>query len=229
LNLVRSVRRILEAISPDYETINSHAFDDIDDEATESGSAIISSDEPPTSSPYHGIKGYEAYQTRLAPLISLEQKLIAQLSEDENNEEREPTRLGTPNGHWLVTPPDHFAKSDSASSLYPGNVANGRPAPSIYIPQTSTLKSNPSSPISPIPELCVRTTSNWKKALSLGGKTKCPISPHSGELEGWWEDPNDPVHVINQCGPAMQDLWADQAVRQRLAEKRLRLEDSSGL
>ena len=58
---------------------------------------------------------------------------------------------------------------------------------------------------------------------------KSPKSPHSGELEGWWEDPDDPVHILNKCAPAMLDLWKDENVKQRLAEKRLRLEESSGL
>jgi len=36
------------------------------------------------------------------------------------------------------------------------------------------------------------------------------------------------VHVLNRCAPAMTDLWRDPRVRQRLAEKRIRLEESSG-
>jgi guanine nucleotide-binding protein alpha-1 subunit len=61
------------------------------------------------------------------------------------------------------------------------------------------------------------------------GRSKSPKSPHSGEIEGWWEDPDDPVHVLNACGPAMSDLWRDKQVRARLEEKHLRLEESSGL
>jgi len=57
---------------------------------------------------------------------------------------------------------------------------------------------------------------------------KSPKSPHSGELEGWWEDPDDPVHILNKCASAMLDLWKDPNVKQRLVEKRLRLEESSG-
>jgi len=60
------------------------------------------------------------------------------------------------------------------------------------------------------------------------GRSKSPKSPHSGEIEGWWEDPDDPVHVLNACGPAMSDLWRDKQVRARLEEKHLRLEESSG-
>jgi guanine nucleotide-binding protein subunit alpha len=76
----------------------------------------------------------------------------------------------------------------------------------------------------------VHTSTNWKKAFSLGGsKSKSPKSPMSGEIEGWWEDPEDPVHTLHACAPYMQEMWRDKNVRQRLREKRLRLEESSGL
>ena len=74
----------------------------------------------------------------------------------------------------------------------------------------------------------VHTSTNWKKVFAFG-RSKSPKSPHSGEIEGWWEDPDDPVHVLNACGPTMSDLWRDKQVRARLEEKRLRLEESSGL
>ena len=219
LNLVRSIRRILDAISPDYETLNSHTVDGDDDEDAEAASVIISSTDGTTSS-YHGIKGYENYHHRLAPLLILEQKLVALLSDEEDNEEREPTRLAT----W------------GASSPFPGPVhgSKSRTDPNgglaVVIPQT-VIHPGPNSPLSPqsAQELSVKTTSNWKKALSLGGRMKSPKSPHSGELEGWWEDPEDPVHILNKCAPAMLDLWKDPNVKQRLTEKRLRLEESSGL
>ena len=220
LNLVRSVRRILDAISPDYETLNSHILDDDDDENAEAASLIISSTDGTSSSSYHGIRGYEGYQTRLAPLLILEQKLIALLSDEEDNEEREATRLTTT-----------WSSSSSSGSIH------GSKAPpdlsrslEVVIPQT-VVHPGPSSPLSPqsSQEISVKTTSNWKKALSLGGRMKSPKSPHSGELEGWWEDPEDPVHILNKCAPAMLNLWRDPNVKQRLTEKRLRLEESSGL
>ena len=221
LNLVRSVRRILDAISPDYETLNSHILDDDDDENAEAASVIISSTDGTTSSSYHGIKGYESYQHRLAPLLILEQRLIALLSDEEDNEEREATRL---------------AATWSGSSSSSGSVHGPKTPPdlcgslAVVIPQT-TIHPSSNSPLSPqsTQELSVKTTSNWKKALSLGGRMKSPKSPHSGELEGWWEDPDDPVHILNKCAPAVLDLWKDPNVKQRLTEKRLRLEESSGL
>ena len=128
--------------------------------------------------------------------------------------------------------------------------SNGRPTPVISIPFNQQSISNPTSPTTatssarttPITsphdsngnlkykkEVAVHTTTNWKKAFSLGGKEKSPKSAHTGEIAGWWEDPEDPVHALNACAPAMLQLWKDSNVRQRLLEKRLRLEESSGL
>ncbi|KAF9778279.1 guanine nucleotide binding protein, alpha subunit [Thelephora terrestris] len=220
LNLVRSIRRILDAISPDYETLNSHILGDDEDENADAASLIISSTDGTSSSSYHGIRGYENYQHRLAPLLVLEQRLIALLSDEEDNEEREATRLITT---W------------SASSPSPGSVRSPKAPPDlsasleVIIPQ-NVVQPGPNSPLSPqsTQEISVKTTSNWKKALSLGGRMKSPKSPHSGELAGWWEDPDDPVHILNRCSPAMLDLWKDPNVQQRLVDKRLRLEESSG-
>jgi hypothetical protein len=78
-------------------------------------------------------------------------------------------------------------------------------------------------------EVAVHITSNWKKAFSLGGKEKSPKSAHTGEIAGWWEDPEDPVHALNACSNVMLQLWKDANVKRRLAEKRVRLEESSGL
>jgi guanine nucleotide-binding protein alpha-1 subunit len=214
LNLVRSIRRILEATAPNSEPLYPHVLDDVDDESAESASVIISPyvhvQSPPAS--HHFTKVYEAYQTRLSPLVALEQRLIAQLSDEELNEEREATRLGTPNGAWHPLP-NHSSDDPKRN---PKSVLN-------------LLKTIQTSPASMLPELSVRTTSNWKKALALSGMMKSSDSPQSGELVGWWEDPGDPVHVIHQCGPAMQDLWNDPMIKQRLAERRLRLEESGGL
>ena len=221
LNLVRSIRRILDAISPDYETLNSHILGDDDDENAEAASLIISSTDATSSSSYHGIKGYENYQHRLAPLLVLEQRLIALLSDEEDNEEREATRLATT---WSAS------SSSSGSTRAPKAPPDLGGGLEVVIPQ-DVVQPGPNSPLSPqsTQEISVKTTSNWKKALSLGGRMKSPKSPHSGELEGWWEDPDDPVHILNKCALAMLDLWKDPNVKQRLVEKRLRLEESSGL
>ncbi|OBZ68480.1 Guanine nucleotide-binding protein alpha-4 subunit [Grifola frondosa] len=228
VNLVRSIRRILEAIAPD-DTLNN-SLDEIDDfESTETASIIITANGRPSSS-LSGtfVPAYDTYRKRLAPLLDLEQRLIQQLSDPEGNDEHEVTHLPTQNWDAHVHAYSMHAATSTASF-------NGRPAPRIMIPGASVSAGplSPASPTSPVAslsgggEIAVSTTSNWKKALSLR-RIQSPKSAHSGELHGWWEDPSDPVHVLNRCAPAMSELWRDPKVRQRLAEKRLRLEESSG-
>lgn len=208
LNLVRSVRRILDAISPD-------ALLDEEAESGEAASIIISSHTRPLSV-LSGtrVPKYESYRQRLEPLAELEERLIRLLSAPE---EDEATRLGPSNGGaW------------EGSHAPPPGI---RPTPSITIPEPRPH----SSPVTPVngsrnrnKEVVIHNNNtNWKKAFSLG-RSRSPKNPHGGELEGWWEDVNDPVHVLNACAPAMQELWHDAHVRDRLEEKRLRLEESSG-
>ena len=184
---------------------------DDDDENAEAATVIISSIEDTPSSSYYEIRGSH---NRSVPLLILEQKLIALSSDEEDNKEREATLLTTT---W------------SASS--PGSVRNPKTPPDltrsleVVIPPTA-FKPSPNSPLSPqsLQEVSVKTTSNWKKALSLGGRMKSPKSPHSGELEGWWEDPTDPLPILKKCAPVMLDLWKDPNIKQQL-----RSEENSGL
>ncbi|KAI0937282.1 hypothetical protein AcV5_005226 [Taiwanofungus camphoratus] len=222
LNLVRSIRRILEAISPEADALNG--FDDIDDlESTETASIIISSHGASSSSSSgNGVPGYEGYRKRLAPLVELEQRLMQQLTDPEEDEQ-EATRLPQQSfqNRYVYSPGDYQQFSVPTSTSAPSR-------PTITIPP-SRVRSPSMSPdsLSSTSELSVSTTSNWKKAFALG-KIQSPKSAHSGELQGWWEDPHDPVHVLNRCAPTMSELWRDPKVRQKLAEKRLRLEESSG-
>lgn len=150
----------------------------------------------------------------LAPLFELEQRLLLQLSDPEDNGDKEPTHLPGSMG--------------PACAYIPGGAAaNGEALPKIVIPGSGS-HSLPTSPVAAGGEPSVRTTSNWKKAFSLG-RIQSPKSAHSGELQGWWEDPDDPVHTINRSAPYIAELWRDKRVRQKLAEKRIRLEESSGL
>lgn len=196
---------------------------------------ISSSGRPPSAISGTKIPNYDSYRRRLEPLAELEDRLIRLLS---SPDEDEATHLP---GGWEGYPNGNI-NTDGWS--------NGRPAPTIYIPQSRLPHSSPVSPVtastsyqivgptsgsalSPTKsrpkEITVHTTTNWKKAFALGGKSKSPKSAHSGEIEGWWEDPDDPVHALHLCAPSMLELWRDQRVRQRLREKRIRLEESSGL
>ncbi|KAI8980601.1 G-alpha-domain-containing protein [Trametes punicea] len=255
LNLVRSIRRILEAIAPEENNvIDEDEFADSSDAA----SIIISAPGATSSLLANSQPNYEHYRRRLAPLMELEQRLIGILSDPENNEEHEATHLpatSSPRGDARSL---HHASSMASFQAAVGGHFSGRPAPRITIPAASTSASSsssffqysssyssshssgnpltsPRSPTSPATslmsstsnELSVRTGSNWKKHFALP-KIQSPKTPESGEVEGWWEDPNDPVHTLNRCAPAMAELWRDPAVRHRLEEKRIRLEESSG-
>ncbi|KAI0043782.1 G-alpha-domain-containing protein [Auriscalpium vulgare] len=216
LNLVRSIRRILDAISanPDPDP-HDLAFD---------GASIISDRtsgvSPPPQDPEkvrEAAEKYADYTAQLAPLLELEERLIRMLSEDDEDDEA--TRLGdgsTPG--WSVP-------RASTSTTSSGSVSGRRP--SIHV-DASTPEKTAAAPRRA--EVSVRTTSNWKKALSLRRDKLKSTSPHTGtnELVGWWEDPEDPVHVLDRCKAAMTQLWEDRWVRARLQEKRIRLEESSG-
>jgi guanine nucleotide-binding protein alpha-1 subunit len=113
------------------------------------------------------------------------------------------------------------------SSSMSRSISLGGPS-KLAIPSTS--RSLPPAPVSPTSnvEPSVPTSLNWKKAFRFE-KIQNPKNSHGGELKGWWEDPNDPVHVLSQFAPHISELWKDPKVRHRLAERRVRLEESSGL
>ncbi|RDB29275.1 Guanine nucleotide-binding protein alpha-4 subunit [Hypsizygus marmoreus] len=246
LNLVRSITRILDALSPETDTLDDH--DDVD--SLETASVIISSSgRPPSAISGTKVPNYESYRARLASLVELEDRLTRLLS---SPEEDEPTHLpSSQNWQNIANVNGNGSSFPSRTSEFANGASKGRPAPTILIPQNA--QSYGSSPVSPIngngsssgsqshasspsssngtqrgKEVTVHTSINWKKTFALGGKSKSPKSAHSGEIEGWWEDPEDPVHALNACAPAMSELWRDPKVRQRLKEKRLRLEESSG-
>ena len=227
INLVSS---ILDALAPE----ESDALDDHDDvDSLETASVIItSSGRPPSAILGTRVSNYETYRRKLEPLAELEERLIHLLS---SPDEDEATHLG-PSRPW-----EHYAQFyKSNETLSPSSNLNGRPSPTIMIPHktqtssstihrvTSHIVSSNSS-LSKGREIVLHTSTNWKKAFALGSKSKSPKSAHTGEIEGWWEDPEDPVHSLNACAPTMQGLWRDPQVRKRLQEKRLRLEESSGL
>ncbi|KII94317.1 hypothetical protein PLICRDRAFT_675360 [Plicaturopsis crispa FD-325 SS-3] len=209
LNLVRSVRRILDAIAPE------DALDETEEgDSAETASIIISANGRPASA-LSGtrVTRYDAYRRRLAPLEELEERLIRLLS---SPDEDEPTHLGpTPQG-WNAMSNGGHGNGGSSSGYF-----QDRPSPSVHIPTSNSSSTKKQ-------EIAVHTTTNWKKAFSLGAKTTSPKGADTGEIVGWWEDPDDPVHMLNACAPVMMELWRDPDVRQRLKERRLRFEESSG-
>lgn len=159
---------------------------------------------------------------KLAPLLELEQRLILQLSDRDENNDNEATHLPSQTQAWVnaMTPASH-----SLSRI----VSEGSSPPRHPIPSSS--KSLPPPPLAPpgdVGELSLPPTSNWKKVFAFG-RAQSPKYAHSGELQGWWEDPHDPVHLLNQFAPLITELWKDKKVRQTLMERKVLLEESSGL
>ncbi|KAI9510790.1 guanine nucleotide binding protein, alpha subunit [Russula earlei] len=171
LNLIRSIRRILETISTELEEEVHEFLDSVGDEQIPAS--------VPIDSEGHRIAAekYSEYTVALAPVLELEGLLIRTLRED--GDEDEATRLGDGSTPGWSTPRGEYA---------------------------------------------VRTTSNWKRVLSL----RRSRSSRNSTSSPWWEDPSDPVHVLHRSRDAMIRLWKDDWVRRRLAERRVRLQESSG-
>ena len=230
----------MDAITPEVEPVDEHE-DEVG--SLEAASIIISSSgRPPSAVLGTRVTNIEWYRQALEPLIEVEDRLINLLS---SPDEDEATHLGPVPLGW-DGPSDYDLAPDMCSPYVPHY---GRPSPQVCIPdQSYQAYSSPASPQSAAStsyshrtlssdgsghhkkhEVAVHHTTNWKKVFALGGKSKNPKSEHTGEIAGWWDDPDDPVHIVNACGPIMQQLWRDPSVKRRLEEKRLRLEESGGL
>lgn len=225
--------RILDAISPELEAaqLGLEELDDFD--STEQASIVISANGHASHVAAQRTRDwaatFERYTRQLAPLFELENRLLAQLSDPDEHMEQEPTHLPgrRSNGQVIDAGPTSGGFASSSSTMVNNSFASAGTALSrITIPSSSL--SLPTSPTSPtgVNEPSVKTA-NWKK--NFGMLVQSPKSAHSGEIMGWWEDPNDPVHIMNHFAPVMNELWRDPMVRQKLAEKRIRLEESSGL
>jgi guanine nucleotide-binding protein alpha-1 subunit len=237
----------LEAISPEVEPIDDHD----DDESTETAHIVISSNGRPQSAlSATSVPKYNIHQRRLEPLIELEDRLTLLLS---SPDEDEPTHLGPTPGSWAthangnanvcmatdakgrplptvyIPQQTHQSQRSLSSPVSPVTASTSSSQSLQLSPSSNGSHTTSSSGKSKLREVAVHTTTNWKKAFALGMKSRSPKSAHTGEIAGWWEDPEDPVHVLNSCAPAMLDLWRDPAVRKRLSQKRLRLQESSGL
>ncbi|EKM61839.1 uncharacterized protein PHACADRAFT_248710, partial [Phanerochaete carnosa HHB-10118-sp] len=214
LNLLRSVRRILDAISPEADAAHSGVSDGCA-EATEPATIVSGARNG------HGHAGaaapqrkggipFERYVRTLAPLFDLEHRLLTQFSNPEDNVDREPTCL----------PP-----AAGSAHAHDGE-ARGEALPPVVTPASGS-RSLPTSPIAQGSEPSVHTTSNWKKTLSLR-RMQSLKNVDLDEPQNWWEDPDDPVHTINRYAPYIAKLWRDERVKRRLLERRIRLEESSG-
>ncbi|KAI5116845.1 hypothetical protein M0805_006077 [Coniferiporia weirii] len=203
LNLIRSVRRILDALLPSesspLSTTSSahpvsHDGDDID-------SFLHVDGPPPGGHSRESSVRFRRYAQRLSPLLALEQRLIRQLAFPDEDD-------GTP------------APELSPMSALPDHISLPMPSSAIGSASPNTRSG----------ELALRPTSNWKKSFSFRSVSQ-PKSVHTGELRGWWEDPRDPVHVLHACAAGefgMRALWRDPTVLSVLKRRRVRMEESAG-
>ncbi|KAF8587094.1 G-alpha-domain-containing protein [Ramaria rubella] len=222
LNLVRSVRRITDAIFPSERDASHTGTTSVESPADESPSSdspqsrTLPSVHPtvsesytrtsrptppstPRSSPFAS-PPYTDLRARLEPLILLEQKLIHQLARGDDDEA---THLG------LVSQPISESKT-------PLNSAINRSESASQGIRRST-------------EVSVNNRQDWKRALTrlVGVNENEPVQtdPNAG---GWQADPADPAHILAQCSADIEHLWTDSAVQAELRRKRIRLEESSG-
>ena len=127
--------RILDALAPEADVLDDH--DDCD--SFETASVIITSNGRPASAILGGrVNNYESYRHRLEPLVELEERLIRLLS---SPDEDEPTHLGPTRPMW-----EQYAGLYNNENLAPpvrsaSIVQNGRPAPTIMIPQKKQTSS----------------------------------------------------------------------------------------
>ncbi|KAI6133659.1 guanine nucleotide binding protein, alpha subunit [Pisolithus croceorrhizus] len=223
LNLVRSILRILDAVSPDADPPDDGHGVDL--------WPIASNRTTGTR-----VAKYEYYRRALEPLREFEERLIRMLSAPD---EVEPVRIAPSKPDWNLYDITTSSSSLTSRSRRPSpviTIPHRRKPSSLYSPTSPNTTQNLPSPCgsssssskSKQAEVSVHTTSNWKRAFSLANKIKSTKGAHTNEVEGWWDDPSDPVHVVNACSQAMSGLWKDPNVKQRLRELKLRIEESSG-
>ena len=179
---------------------------------------------------------FEKYAERLAPLMALEQSLMKQLSFPEEDDD--------PTSPTYAEAPISAASTSSArqTQTRSWNVPQV-PLSSYHSSATSPTSLGASGSVSTLSvsksgDLALWRLTSLQKFISLGESTSSrignrkPKATHIGEISGWWEDPDDPVHVLNACARGdwgMVSMWKDRDVRSVLARKKVLMEESSGL
>jgi hypothetical protein len=261
LNLVRSVRRILDAIAPEPRA-EEPTVDELLSSTLERTSVLDISADPPPPPPVDA----DAHRARLAPLLALEDVLVRALASPDDDvlapAAPAPVPIGrgalplSPASDWGAPSPSwgwsKHTEGTALSARSPTTPGGGAPHPFAFPPPpglgarhgsaeqlappspAGTVVSSHSAPAptkSRTGEPVVSQRSKWRTAFSLGGRLRAqsPKDAHTNEIEGWWEDPEDPVHALHAAAGAIGRLWRDEAVRARLKERRVPLEESSGL
>lgn len=208
LNLVKSVRKVLDAISTEEESFSDDSGD-IDNavannarrrqgqandfQADRARAATPITFDAPTG-PDDGRHSsddtyaqYAAIKLRLSPLAVAEELLIR--------------RLAGPDGEDEAT-----------------NLGAWSPAGTGNTPATGTR----------IKEVFVRSSTNWKKGIFSSKKNETQSSKSSSS-SGNSKHADDPIALVQACRDDMITLWKDPTVQATLRRKGIRMEESPGL
>ncbi|KAI0089485.1 guanine nucleotide binding protein, alpha subunit [Irpex rosettiformis] len=201
LNVVRSIRLILEAIADVHALQNPPPSSPSGRSSTSASSSPISTT-PPDSLPKLTSEHLKL-RMRLLPLLQVEEVLIRKLT-PAGSGEYEATSLGhitnLPAG--LENSGNNSGGSDSGIS---GDGAGGGKRER---------------------EIAVNTQFAWKNMftrLMTGGSGR-----DSGEIGSWEGDPDDPGKIIHACGEDMIKLWGDPTIQSVLEFQKIRLQDLPG-
>lgn len=96
---------------------------------------------------------------------------------------------------------------------------------------TSVTTAAPFDPDRPaLKEFCINSTNGWKSALDVfrAGRMR-PETGAAGTLRKLKSKDDETTEVIAECRDDMLALWEDPVVREMLARRKTRIEDSAGL
>ncbi|KAH8107450.1 G-alpha-domain-containing protein [Phellopilus nigrolimitatus] len=198
LNLIRSVRRILDALLPPEQSLPSTstaAYPTIQD--NDEIDSFLHIDGPPAVSPSRQSSArFERFAQRLAPLLALEQRLIHQLAFPDEDGDPQPADFESP----VSALPAHISLPVPASSR----------GGELALRQSSNWKKS----------FSFRSTASAQpKSAHTGEVRGWWEDPH---------DPVHVLHACAAGDYGVRALWRDSEVRSVLARRRVRMEESAG-
>jgi hypothetical protein len=158
---------------------------------------------------------------RLMPLLQIEDVLLRHLSPSGG---READSLGTSLSSTSHGGENSKRPGTASSKRRPGTGNSTRSG------QLAILNTNlpPVDPSMKTKEAVVNSNVGWKDAfarmLDVDPQASMDELPHD-----WDSHADDPGNVLSACAADIKTLWSDPIVRQLLIERKVRLEDMSGL
>lgn len=160
-------------------------------------------------------------RTRLMPLLQIEDVLLRHLSPSGG---READSLGTSLSSTSHSGENTKRPGTASSKRRPGTGNSTRSG------RLTVLNTNlpPVDPRMKTKEAVVNSNVGWKDAfarmLDVDPQASMDELPHDWDSHG-----DDPGNVLSACAADIKILWSDPIVRQLLVERKVRLEDMSGL